>query len=241
MNNFKNVGRGLALASTSLALGSVVAMSSNISSAYAVSFFTQPSVVNFAGAARVTNAPSTANPSPTPIGISFLSGSITNLTTTGDFAPDLFNTTVAVSDVTLTNPVPPVGPAGTLFTYTGTPASTNPFITFANGLTFVLDDPTFAVTSQLTGSGVAQRITLEVATLAGTFFRTGSDNQAVGLGNLTINQILGNGSYSATLVATPLVGPTTPEPTATLGLAALGLGAFFTSNLAKKKKAAVNA
>ncbi|MBD2254528.1 hypothetical protein [Nostoc parmelioides] len=221
MANFKTVGQALALASTSLALGSVVALSSNISSAQAVTFTTS-SLVNVSGSALLTNPPTQANPNPLNITIDFLEEVVSNNATTNNDFAFLRGTSAAVADIILTN----IG-AGT---YSGT--TTDPFILFSDGTTFRANAP-FTVTSSLVGNINA----LSILPLTGTFFSAADD--ALGTGTLTANQIFGDGSFSITLQAD--VRRVTPEPTATIGLAALGLGAFFTNNLAKKKKASVNA
>ncbi|TVP66238.1 MAG: PEP-CTERM sorting domain-containing protein [Nodularia sp. (in: Bacteria)] len=136
----------------------------------------------------------------------------------GSFA-DFIGQSAIISDVSLTQI------EGT--SYSGT--APNPFITLADGLVFNVDNP-FAV-ERLDIPGNLKLVFTDEG-FAGTLVNaTGS---SLGRGIFSVNSFSTDGSYSATITAVP-------EPTTTIGLAALGLGAFFTNSLAKKKKEKVNA
>lgn len=143
------------------------------------------------------------------------------------FTP-LANTVVTFSPIALSNAV-----FNGMATTTFTGNVTNPFMTFASDLRFTADNP-FSVTLTDLTDGVA----FAAAPINGTF--TNADGVSTGKGVATFNFIDTFGSFSLTLEATPI--PTDiPEPTTTLGLAALGLGAFFSKSMAKKKKERVSA
>jgi hypothetical protein len=159
--------------------------------------------------------------------ITFRDGVVINdpLSPPDSFTP-LTGTAAILGTITLSNPVVDT----TFTTYTGNTLS--PFITLDGGnITFVADNP-LDVSVFTLPNGLAA-----VAPINGIF--TNATGDSIGRGVATINDIANNGSFSLSLQATP---PTDiPEPTTTLGLAALGLGAFFTNSLAKKKKEKVNA
>ncbi|TVP66231.1 MAG: PEP-CTERM sorting domain-containing protein [Nodularia sp. (in: Bacteria)] len=117
-----------------------------------------------------------------------------------------------------------------LFLSGGTGTVENPVVQFGNGLEFFFKDSNPFPVTRLDAGFITQELK--------GYFKLGSDTKygvfsisAQGLGRG------GTGSFSATLDTVEKV----PEPTTTLGLAALGLGAFFTNSLAKKKKENVNA
>lgn len=142
------------------------------------------------------------------------------------FTP-LANTQAFLGNISLSNPVVD----GSSTTFTGGVGL--PFMTFAadSDLFFVADNP-FDVTLNDLGDDVA----FASAPIRGTF--TNAMGDSTGKGVASFNFIDNAGSFSLTLEASPVA---VPEPTTTLGLAALGLGAFFTSSMAKKKKEKVNA
>ena len=144
-----------------------------------------------------------------------------------DFTP-LANTNVVFSPIALTNPVFD-GVATT--TFTGN--VDNPFMKFtaAPDLTFTADNP-FPVTLV----DLTDIVSFAAAPINGTF--TNANGVSTGTGVATFNYIDTFGSFSLTLKATPIP---VPEPTTTLGLAALGLVAFFSKSMAKKKKQQVSA
>ncbi|MEA5582494.1 PEP-CTERM sorting domain-containing protein [Nodularia harveyana UHCC-0300] len=211
MKTLNKIGIGVAFAASTLAFSTV-----GISSAQAFIV----GEVNLAGNATIFNSPAL---DPLTETVSFsealilegAQGSFTSL-------PELTAGQVTLSNLDLNRVA-----AGE---YTG--SASNPFITFANGWTFDIDNPFTAVraTSLTPSSGLLTTVT---TAFSGSFFD--GSGTTIGAGVLTANNII-NGSFSATLTATQV-----PEPTTTLGLAALGLGAFFSSSLAKKKKNQVSA
>jgi hypothetical protein len=143
------------------------------------------------------------------------------------FTP-LANTQVFLSNISLAN-----GVFDGNFTTTYEGSAPNPFITFAAApdLFFTVDNP-FTVSMIDVGNGVAGAL----APIQGIF--TNGNGDSTGRGIATFNFIDEVGSFSLTLEATPIA---VPEPTTTLGLAALGLGAFATKSMGKKKKEKANA
>ncbi|WP_330203075.1 PEP-CTERM sorting domain-containing protein [Cyanobacterium sp. Dongsha4] len=104
-------------------------------------------------------------------------------------------------------------------TYNGT--TSDPFITFANGVKFAADNP---ISTILNFSGDGQ---IDIPSFTGTFY---NGTTALGQGVLSA-QKLANGSYSMTIEASPV-----PEPLTILGTGlALGLGGLFKSKQSKKQ------
>ncbi|MDB9373992.1 PEP-CTERM sorting domain-containing protein [Nodularia sphaerocarpa] len=142
------------------------------------------------------------------------------------FTP-LADTRAFLSSIDLTNPLVD----GATTSYVGN--VTNPFLTFAadSDLIFTANNP-FQVSFTDLGNGLKAAF----APINGLF--TNTEGDSIGRGVATIEFIELDGGFSLTLDATPIA---VPEPTTTLGLAALGLGAFFSKSMAKKKKKLVNA
>ncbi len=211
MKTLNKIGIGAALAVSTLAFTTV-----GMSSAQAFII----GEINLAGSANILNSPVLDPLTETVI----FNDALILQGATGSFAslPALTPGQVTLSTVNLERV-----DAGL---YTGTAG--NPFINFANGWRFEIDNPFNASRSTLVNPDLGL-LTSVTTSFTGTFF----DNQggSIGAGILTANNIV-DGSFSATLTAARV-----PEPTTTLGLAALGLGAFATKNLGKKKKAAANA
>lgn len=213
MKTLKKIGIGVAFAASTLAV-STVGMSS------AQAFISGE--VNLAGSANIFNSPVL---DPLTETVSFnnaliLEGAI------GSFAslPALTPGQVTLSNIELERVDSGV--------YSGT--STNPFISFANGWTFEIDNPFNAARNALVDPDLGL-LTSVTTSFSGQFIN--DEGASMGVGILTANNIV-DGSFSATLTAT---SARVPEPTTTLGLAALGLGAFCTKSFAKKKKDQVSA
>lgn len=230
MTNFKNLGRGVALASSTLALSSALAISSSISSAQAVSL----GAINITGEANITNL---TEASPENDTISF-TAPFTTVSSEGAFAGLVAS---SISTINLTR----TGAGTTVLGTTLTPYSStspDPFISFLDGSTFVLDQAPIAgrnVTPSIDGNVVGYTF----PELRGTLFS--STRELISEGILTANQISGtgvNGSFSFTLSAVNVGrGQGVPEPGTTGALVALGIGAFFTNNLVKKNKVKIKA
>jgi hypothetical protein len=231
MKNFMNLGRGVALASSTLALGSALAISSSISSAQAVSLGS----INITGGATISNV---TDPSPANDTILF-TAPFTTVSSVDAFAGLVAK---SISTINLTR-----SGAGTeVFGTTLTPylfTTPTPFISFTNGSTFVLDEAPIAGRS-FTPSLGEDIVGYTFPELRGTLLS--STNNFISQGVLTANEISGtgvDGSFSFTLSATNISRELRdiPEPTATGALVALGVGAFFTNNLAKKSKVKIKA
>lgn len=227
MKNFNNIGRGLALATSTLALGSALAVSSNVSSAQAAVIGT----FNGSGTALIGNL---SAPSPATDVISFSSPFNT------DSASGIFSGLVisSIADINVASPsvIGTFPGIGTLTRYVATGSST-PLIRFNNGSNFVATEPFGALRSfnpAAAGTNVGYTFDLvgSLFDASGTFITSGI---------LTANEINNpdpeRGNFSLSLTA---IERTVPEPTTTVGLAALGLGAFFTNSLAKQKKSKAN-
>ncbi|WP_224089328.1 PEP-CTERM sorting domain-containing protein [Nostoc sp. MS1] len=230
MTNFKNWGRGVALASSTLALGSALAISSSISSAQAVSLGS----INITGGSTISNV---TDPSPANDTISF-TAPFTTVSSEGAFAGLVAN---SISTINLTSSGAGTEVSGTTLTPYSSTIPTS-FISFTNGSTFVLDEAPIAGRS-FTPSLGENIVGYTFPELRGTLLS--STNDFISQGILTANQISGtavNGSFSFTLSALNVgVGQPVPEPTTTGALAALGIGALFTNNVVKKKKVKINA
>jgi hypothetical protein len=230
MRNFMNLGRGLALASSTLALGSALAISSSISSAQAVSLGS----INITGEANISNL---TEASPENDTISF-TAPFTTVSSEDAFAGLVAS---SISTINLTSSGAGTNVLGTTLTpYSSTiPA---PFISFTNGSAFVLDEAPIAGRS-FTPSLGENIVGYTFPELRGTLLS--GTNEFITQGILTANQISGtavNGSFSFTLSAVGFGEPQdVPEPTTTGALVALGIGAFFTNNLAKKSKVKIKA
>ncbi len=230
MNNFKNLGRGVALASSTLALGSALAISSSISSAQAATF----GAINITGGATISNL---TTASPVSDTVSFTSP-YTTVSSRG-----LLSGLVANSISTINLQRTGTGVVASGITSTPYSATTStPFITFNNGTTFVVDNPFLASRSFTTADDV-NIVGYTFPELRGTLFTR--NRRFISEGILTANQISGtgvNGSFSFTLSAVNFGGgQPIPEPATTGALVALGMGAFFTNNLVKKNKVKVKA
>ncbi|MBD2500288.1 hypothetical protein [Anabaena azotica] len=230
MINFKNLGRGVALASSTLALGSALAISSSISSAQAATLGS----INITGEANISNL---TDESPENDSISF-NGPFTTVSSSGELSGLTAN---SISTINLDSPGTGVEVSGTTLTsYSAT--FSNPFISFNDGSTFVVDNPTSA-SRNFTTSADENLVGYTFPELRGSIFN--NNRELISEGVLTANQISGtgvNGSFSFTLSAVNVgVGPDIPEPATTGALVALGIGAFFTNNLAKKSKVKIKA
>jgi len=230
MKYFMNLGRGVALASTTLALGSALAISSSISSAQAVSL----GAINITGGATISNV---TDPSPANDTISF-TAPFTTVSSVDVFAGLVAS---SISTINLTSSGAGTNFLGTTLTpYSSTIPS--PFISFTNGSTFVLDEA--AIAERIFTPSLGENIVgYTFPELRGTLFsRT---NDFISQGILTANEISESGldgSFSFTLSAINVrERRDIPEPTATGALVALGVGAFFTNNLAKKSKVKIKA
>ncbi|WP_341526510.1 hypothetical protein WKK05_28800 [Nostoc sp. UHCC 0302] len=202
MSNLKNIVRGAALVSSTLALSATVA----VSSAQAAVF----GDLNITGQSTLLNG-NDSNPATDKI---TFDSAIVHANSTGSFAT-LIGSNAIISAIDLTQV------SGD--TYSAT--TTNPFITFTNGLKFVADNP-FTVKRLTIGSDLTLAITNPP--FSGNFID--AIGQVVGRGAFTSNYNVTSGSYSMTL-------KTVPEPTATLGgFIALGLAALGTNNVAKNQK-----
>lgn len=202
MSNLKNIVRGVALVSSTLALSTTVALSSAQAAVFGD--------VNITGTSTLLNG-SVANPANDKI--TFDSATV-HANSTGSFAT-LIGSSPIISAIDLTQV------SGN--TYSAT--TTNPFITFTNGLKFIADNP-FTVQRLVIGSNFTLAITNPP--FSGNFID--AMGQVVGQGAFSSNYDVSNGSYSMTL-------KTVPEPTATLGgFLALGLVALGTNNVAKNQK-----
>ncbi|MEH2388936.1 MAG: PEP-CTERM sorting domain-containing protein [Nostoc sp.] len=202
MSNLKNIVRGAALVSSTLALSTTVALSSAQAAVFGD--------VNITGSSTLLNG-NVANP--TIDEITFNSATVI-APSTGSFAT-LIGSNPIISAINL------VQPSGN--TYSGT--TTNPFITFSNGLKFIADNP-FTVQRV----PIASNFTYAISNFSGNFID--ATGQVEGQGLLTSNYDPNNGSYSLTLKTVAV-----PEPTATLGgFLALGLVALSTNNVAKNQK-----
>ncbi|HYW19595.1 MAG TPA: PEP-CTERM sorting domain-containing protein [Nodularia sp. (in: cyanobacteria)] len=175
------------------------------------------------GAITVTGASSflTTSDNPAIDKITFNSARVDNASL--DFLGYL-NASATVSPLDLTQS------AGTTYVASTTG---NPFITVNPDLFFTLDGP-FEVQREALGGDVAVFNT-PLSPFTGTF--TNGMGSVLGRGLISSANV-GVAGYNLSISAAPTA---VPEPTATLGLAALGLGAFFTNSLAKKKKEKVNA
>jgi hypothetical protein len=230
MINFKNLGRGVALASSTLALGSALAISSSISSAQAATL----GAINITGEANISNL---TDESPENDSISF-TGPFSTVSSTGELSGF---TASSISTINLDSPGTGVEVLGTTLTpYSAT--FSNPFISFGDGSIFVVDSPTSA-SRTFTTSANGNLVGYTFPELRGSIFS--NTRELISEGILTANQISGtgvNGSFSFTLSAVSLgQGRDIPEPTATGALVALGIGALFTNNLAKKSKVKIKA
>lgn len=230
MINFKNLGRGVVLASSTLALGSALAISSSISSAQAATL----GAINITGAATISNL---ADESPDNDSVSF-SEPFTTVSSDGVLSG---LTASSISTINLERTGTGVVNSGTTSTnYSATTSS--PFITFTDGSTFVVNSPTFA-SRDFTSSDDVNIVGYTFPELQGSFFSSAGEFTSQGV--LTANQISGtgvNGSFSFTLSAVDFgQGQIIPEPTTTGALFALGMGAFFTNSLVKKNKGKIKA
>lgn len=230
MINFKNLGRGVALASSTVALGSALAISSSISSAQAAIL----GAINITGEASISNL---TDESPENDSISF-TGPFNTESSTGELAGFTAN---SISTINLNTPETGVDAFGTVSTpYSATFSS--PFISFGNGSIFVVDSPTSAIRS-FRSSANGNLVGYTFPELRGSIFN--NTRELISEAILTANQISGtdiDGSFSFTLSAVNLgQGRDIPEPTTTGALVALGIGAFFTNNLAKKNKVKIKA
>jgi hypothetical protein len=207
MNFNKLIGAGIALAGSTLVLGSTL-------SAPAQAFvLIGGDVINLTGGAKFATGSNAADPLSDTI--TFLPGTVAGGgTTTGGFLTlGLVGTTVNLTPISLSR---------TSFgNYDGTAA--NPFITFFGGLKFDVDNP-IKFTRTLIGNLSAYN----ADSFTGTFYN--ADGIASAKGILTANAIGKNGSYSASIQVVP-------EPFTILGTAtALGFGAFMKSKKKKEDK-----
>ncbi|MBD2346512.1 PEP-CTERM sorting domain-containing protein [Anabaena subtropica] len=231
MKTFNNVGRGIALATSTLALGSALAVSSNISSAQAAVIGT----FNGTGTALIGNL---TEASPVTDTISFTGPFSLDPTNSGIFAGlgIVSINTINVDTPTFIANVPGIG---SLTSYVANGVGT-PLINFTGGYSFVATEP-FAALRTFNPAAPGGTNVGYSFDLVGQLFNGAGEFVTSGL--LTANEINNpdpeRGSFSLSLTA--IEAERVPEPTTTVGLAALGLGAFFTNNLAKKKKAKVNA
>ncbi|HBW28668.1 hypothetical protein ACN23B_01835 [Anabaena sp. FACHB-709] len=230
MRNFQNWGRSVALASSTLALGSALAISSSISSAQAASL----GAINITGGAIIGNV---IDISPDNDTISF-TAPFTTVSSSGPFS-GLVASSISTINLVLTGAGVEV--LGTTVTpYSAT--TTAPFISFVDGSNFVVDDPSIAGRNFTPGDD-ENIVGYTLPQLRGTFFSNTGDFLSEGI--LTANQISGtgiNGSFSLTLSAVEVgIGQPVPEPATAGALAALGIGALFTNNVVKKKKVKINA
>ena len=230
MRNFNNWGRNVALASSTLALGSALAISSSISSAQAASL----GAINITGEAIIGNV---IDESPENDTISF-TAPFTTVSSSGPFSGLIAS---SISTINLLRTDAGVEVAGTTLTpYSAT--TSFPFISFVDGSNFVVDDASVAGRNFTVGNG-ENIVGYTFPELRGTFFS--STGEFLSEGILTANQISGtsvNGSFSLTLSAVDVgIGQPVPEPTTTGALAALGMGALFANNVVRKKKVKINA
>lgn len=231
MINFKNLGRGVALASSTLALGSALAISSSIYSAQAATL----GAINITGAATIGNLD---DESPDNDFVSF-SEPFTTVSSEGV----LSNLTASsISTINLERTGTGVEALGTISTsYSANTSS--PFITFTDGSTFVVNNSSTLAIRDFTSSDDVNIVGYTFPDLQGSFINSAGKYTSQGV--LTANQISGtgvNGSFSFTLSAVEFGGPhSVPEPTTTSALVALGMGAFFTNNLVKKSKVKIKA
>ncbi|WP_414528363.1 PEP-CTERM sorting domain-containing protein [Nodularia chucula] len=174
------------------------------------------------GAITITGASSFLTTADNPVfdSITFNTGSVVNASV--DFLSYL-NASATVSTLDLTQL------AGTMYTAS---AVGTPWITVTPDLNFMLDGD-FTV-ERIAADGDVTVFNTPLSRFTGTF--TNSGGSVLGRGLISANNV-GVSGYSLSISALPT---SVPEPTTTLGLAALGLGAFFTKSLAKKKKAQVN-
>ncbi|BAY37876.1 hypothetical protein NIES2111_22170 [Nostoc sp. NIES-2111] len=228
MKNFKNWGRGVALASSTLALGSALAVSSSISSAQAATILGGITIVGGATIGNVTD------PSPVNDTISFTAPFTTVPPATGILSGLIAN---SISTINLTR----AGAAsGTSTPYSATIGE--PFISFSDGSVFVANNPADATRTFDVGP-LGNNVIYNLPQLQGGFFSSSGDFLAQGLFSAT--RIGGNGAdagFSFNLsVSNVGIGQPVPEPATTGALAALGIGALFTNNVVKKKKVKINA
>lgn len=230
MRNFQSWGRGVALASSTLALGSALAISSSISSAQAASL----GAINVTGGAIIGNL---TDISPNNDTISF-TAPFTTVSSSGPFSGLVAS---AISTINLER----TGTGEEVLGVTLTPYSattTAPFISFVDGSNFVVDDPSVAARNFTPGND-ENIVGYTLPQLRGTFFSNTGEFLSEGI--LTANQISGtdvDGSFSFTLSALSVGGgQPVPEPATTGAFVALGIGALFTNNVVKKKKVKINA
>lgn len=212
---FKTIGLGLALTCGTFAVSNTI----NVSSAQAVSL----GRVNIAGSANFVNGAET-NPAATDT-LRFLTDSKVTDSSNGMFA-GYVGQNVTISDIALKLISFTSLENGSLATYSG--QAKNPFIQFADGLIFNINNP-FKVTKisdDTFASGSMPRFT-------GSFVK---GNTLLGSGLLTVNQIKSDGSFSMTAEAVP-------EPFTILGsVTALGMGvALKKKQIQKLKKDKVRA
>lgn len=230
MKNLNNLGRGVALATSTLALGSALAISSSIPSAQAATFGT----INIVGEAIISNL---TDPSPENDTISFVNP-FTTVSASGGFSGLVAS---SISTINLESLGAGLNSFGTTST-TYSAIIPMPFISFVDGSTFVLDNVP-VVSRNFTASVLGNIVGYSFPELKGTLFtNTGG---FISAGILTANQINGtdiDGSFSFTLTSENVsIGQPVSEPATGGALVALGIGAFLTKNLAKKSKAKVNA
>jgi hypothetical protein len=228
MRNFKTWGRGLALASSTLALGSALAISSSISSAHAQAV--SLGGITITGGAIFGNV---TDPSPENDTISF-SGSFQTEKSSG-ILENLEATSISSINLTRTGAV-----SGRLTPYSAT--SDGPFVTFNNNSFFVFDDASEAIRTFTVGI-LDNNVIYNLPDLTGGYFSPTGDFLAQGLFSAT--QIRGNAAdagFTFNLTVSNVgIGQPVPEPGTIGALAALGMGAFFTNNVVKKKKVKINA
>ncbi|WP_414576524.1 hypothetical protein [Anabaena sp. CCY 9402-a] len=230
MKNLNNLGHGVALATSTLALGSVLAISSSISSAQAATFGT----INIVGEAIISNL---TDPSPENDTISFVSP-FTTVSASGGFSGLVAN---SISTINLESLEAGLNTFGTTLTpYSATIPT--PFISFVDGSTFVVDNLP-VVGRNFTASALGNIVGYSFPELQGTLFTNTGEFMSAGV--LTANQINAtdiDGSFSFTLTSgNTNIGQPVSEPANAGALVALGIGAFLTKNLAKKSKAKVTA
>ncbi|MBD2339474.1 PEP-CTERM sorting domain-containing protein [Calothrix sp. FACHB-156] len=206
---FKTIGLGLALTCGTFAVSNTI----NVSSAQAASL----GRVNIAGSANFVNG-AEKNPAATDT-LKFGTDSRVTNSSNGMFA-GYVGQNVTISDIALKLiSFTPLG-NGSIATYSG--QAQNPFIKFADGLIFNIDNP-FDVTKTSSGkfaSGIMPRFT-------GSFVK---GNSLLGEGLLTVNQIKSDGSFSMTAEAVP-------EPFTILGsVTALGMGVALKKKQIQKLK-----
>jgi hypothetical protein len=175
------------------------------------------------GAITITGASSFLNTDDEPAfdSITFMTGRVDNASF--DFLSYL-NNAATVGALELTQV------AGTTYTASTT---ANPWITVAPDLMFALDGPFTVQRSSFDGD--VSVINTPLSPFTGTFMNSEGNVLARGIIN-TSN--VGVAGYNLSIRALPTA---VPEPTTTLGLAALGLGAFATKSMGKKKKEKANA